>query len=495
MCSVVVYYHILKSAKIYLYWNSIMIVVNIAHMICSSLRLCFILESAAGPKLHSMDYALLGMNLICFIDIYVRFNTGYRCDETHIVVNRRRIIWHYLRGWFTIDLISCLPVAYILLNTRLHSYRYLLMGHLMSILRVLRLATVVRNLKTFMLIFTDSYIWLRIIRHIVLLGFSVHYSNCIIYMLPVLTYYWNGEICDKYALFLTSINPDLTAFPCTVRYNKALFITVSALVGVDPSSMVKFKSMEEFIVYALIVFYHAMFMVYTVVFLLKIYMTAYSSMMRFHDLMSQMEAYMQHKQLPAQLKKRLRQFYRYRYQEQYYKEDDTLECLSDQLRHEITLHTCHKLVDRLPLLKGLPAGVVGAVLGCLRPEVYLPNDLVMRAGDTGHCMYFVANGTVAVYSLKGAEICHLEDGDHFGEVALLMRDSKRVATVVSVEITQVYRLDAADFRLIVKSNDVLYDRLQVLASQRMHETVLMDDEYRRRRDGTDDLDASALRLN
>lgn len=40
----------------------------------------------------------------------------------------------------------------------------------------------------------------------------------------------------------------------------------------------------------------------------------------------------------------------------------------------------------------------------------------------------------------------MEDGTHFGEVALLMKDSKRMATVVAVEITQLYRLDAADFK-------------------------------------------------
>ncbi|KPJ14111.1 Potassium/sodium hyperpolarization-activated cyclic nucleotide-gated channel 4 [Papilio machaon] len=301
-------------------------------------------------------------------------------------------VQHYLRGWFVVDFVSCLPLAYVLLHTELIGYRYLLLGHLMATLRVLRIATVVRNLKPFMLLFTESYIWHRTVRHTLLFLISVHWTNCIIYILPALGYYWTGKMPRQYTLFLNSTSGDLSSYSPGVRYNKALFITLSAL------------------------------------------------------------AYMQHKQLPAQLKIRLREFYRYRYQEQYYKEDDTLECLSDQLRHEIILHTCYKLVNRLPLLEGLPASVVGAVMGCLKPEVYLPNDLVMRAGDNGDCMYFIANGTVAVYSLKGVEICHLEDGDHFGEVALLMADSKRVATVVSVEITQVYRLDAVNFRYYSHSN-------------------------------------------
>lgn len=79
-------------------------------------------------------------------------------------------------------------------------------------------------------------------------------------------------------------------------------------------------------------------------------------------------------------------------------------CISEELRNEIKLHTCQKLVDKVALFKGAPASVVGSVLGCLHAEVYLPNDSVQRAGDVGECMYFIASGTVAIYSMKGVEV-------------------------------------------------------------------------------------------
>lgn len=77
---------------------------------------------------------------------------------------------------------------------------------------------------------------------------------------------------------------------------------------------------------------------------------------------------------------------------------------SEELRDEIRLHTCRTLVHKVKLFEELPANVVGTVLGCLKPEVYLSNDLVVKAGDIGDCMYFIATGTVAVYSLKGVEV-------------------------------------------------------------------------------------------
>lgn len=62
------------------------------------------------------------------------------------------------------------------------------------------------------------------------------------------------------------------------------------------------------------------------------------------------------------------------------------------------------MVNKVSLFDELPAHAVGSILGYLRPEVYLPNDLIVRAGDFGDCMFFIANGTVAVFSLKGVEV-------------------------------------------------------------------------------------------
>lgn len=61
-------------------------------------------------------------------------------------------------------------------------------------------------------------------------------------------------------------------------------------------------------------------------------------------------------------------------------------------------------MEKVALFQDVRAHVVGSILGCLQPEVYMPNEFVFRAGELGHCMFFVANGTAAVYSLKGVEV-------------------------------------------------------------------------------------------
>jgi CRP-like cAMP-binding protein len=49
---------------------------------------------------------------------------------------------------------------------------------------------------------------------------------------------------------------------------------------------------------------------------------------------------------------------------------------------------------------------------------------IIRAGSIGDCMFFIASGTVCVTTTNGRELCHLLDGDHFGEVALILKNNK-----------------------------------------------------------------------
>ena len=46
---------------------------------------------------------------IFFIDIVLTFNTCYYNDEIQLIDNRKVIAITYLKGWFTVDIVSCIP--------------------------------------------------------------------------------------------------------------------------------------------------------------------------------------------------------------------------------------------------------------------------------------------------------------------------------------------------------------------------------------------------
>ncbi|RVE44319.1 hypothetical protein evm_011043 [Chilo suppressalis] len=466
-------------------WNTFMVVVNLAHMVVSTLRLAYVLDPfplVPGP--NTFDYILLSLHILCVIDIALMFNMGYVEEHENVILNRKAVISRYLCSWFLVDLVSCLPVAFVLLYLRVPNTRYLLVAHLLAVLRIARVVCTMENLKIFLQIFGGSYIHYSSIHVVVMFLLSLHWCSCILYACPVLGFYWYGEMPHGYAVFLTWHDPNnqnISEHTISTRYEMGTFITLASFFGCGYAMFLR-KKPEEIVVHTVVLVYTALFMLYLLVFLIKLCLSQFRSLTKYHELINQIKEYIRHRQFPVELQKRVLAFYYYTFQGTYFREEVVFGSLSEQLRNEMVLHTCHKLVHKVALFEGLPASVVGSILGCLTHEVYLPNDPVLRAGDVGDCMYFIDTGTVAVYSLKGVEVCHLHDGAHFGVVALLMKDSKRAATVVAVEITQVYRLDVADFRHFTVTSQVFYDRMAAIASQRMHEVVLVDEAFQRERD-------------
>lgn len=78
--------------------------------------------------------------------------------------------------------------------------------------------------------------------------------------------------------------------------------------------------------------------------------------------------------------------------------------IAENLRKEVNINVCRQLVYMVNIFSELPPNILSDVLGHLKPEVYLPNDVIIKAGTIGDCMYFLASGTVAVYTPSGREV-------------------------------------------------------------------------------------------
>jgi hypothetical protein len=73
-----------------------------------------------------------------FIDILVIFNSAYYNEDYELIESRKKIAIKYLKSWFMIDLISILPVEYML---RIDSLKY---NELLRIVRIGRMYKLVK---------------------------------------------------------------------------------------------------------------------------------------------------------------------------------------------------------------------------------------------------------------------------------------------------------------------------------------------------------------
>jgi voltage-gated potassium channel len=123
------------------------------------------------------------------------------------------------------------------------------------------------------------------------------------------------------------------------------------------------------------------------------------------------------------------------------------------------------MVARVPAFSRLGADRIGEIAELLKPWEVPARYTIIRRGETGDSMYFIASGEVEVDIPPKPFI--LTAGDFFGEIALLHKQT-RLATVTSITDCQLLILDAYDFERLVRDNPELRDELLATARERLH---------------------------
>jgi voltage-gated potassium channel len=121
------------------------------------------------------------------------------------------------------------------------------------------------------------------------------------------------------------------------------------------------------------------------------------------------------------------------------------------------------LVAKVPFFRDVGAPVIAEVARLLRPRDYPPGAVIVRRGEPGDCMYFVAAGEVEVRVRP--QPVRLGPGAFFGEVALLT-GGPRNATIVAERRCTLLGLDIVDFRELLGRQPELARIIHAEAEQR-----------------------------
>jgi monovalent cation:H+ antiporter, CPA1 family len=117
-------------------------------------------------------------------------------------------------------------------------------------------------------------------------------------------------------------------------------------------------------------------------------------------------------------------------------------------RFDIGLDT-HRLIERLDILSGLDERQLDRVARLLRPRFTVPNERIIRKGDRGDAVFFIASGAVDVALPTGP--VRLGSGEFFGEMALLS-GRPRQADVTALTYCRLLVLRKADFERFIATN-------------------------------------------
>lgn len=100
--------------------------------------------------------------------------------------------------------------------------------------------------------------------------------------------------------------------------------------------------------------------------------------------------------------------------------------------------------------------------------VFSPGDFAIEEGDLGTDMFFLSTGSATVIVRK-VQVAVLNAGDCFGEIALLVPNVMRTASVVALAFCEAHSLNHDDFHYCMKDFPLMRDRLKKIADERLSE--------------------------
>lgn len=201
---------------------------------------------------------------------------------------------------------------------------------------------------------------------------------------------------------------------------------------------------------------------------------------RFQEIISQLKNWMENKDLPKNLQKRVEDYYNFYYRKRFFSKGQVQKVIPESLTAKVKINMYKTLKEsNIALFSKLSDDEIQMIGEHFVTEVYSPNDVIIYSGAKGDSLFLLASGTVAVYTHSGKEVCHLHDGAYFGELSLLVSNQKITATIIAVETTKIYRIGKKYFEKYILSKKELMDMFVTQAEKRLQAITKVEEDQQR----------------
>ena len=129
-------------------WDALQVILLFYVAIAVPLNFAFDIEKV---PLTAEWWVELFVDLYFICDICLNFRTGFHDEEHQLVMHPRRIAMKYLRGWFPIDVVACLPLSYINQlsgeggGSNVKAFKTLRLFRLAKLLRLARIRRIIKR--------------------------------------------------------------------------------------------------------------------------------------------------------------------------------------------------------------------------------------------------------------------------------------------------------------------------------------------------------------
>ncbi|XP_033979032.1 potassium voltage-gated channel subfamily H member 5 isoform X2 [Trematomus bernacchii] len=364
------------------------------------------------------------VDVIFLVDIVLNFHTTFVGPGGEVISDPKLIRMNYLKTWFVIDLLSCLPYDIINAFENVDEGISSLFSSL-KVVRLLRLGRVARKLDHYL-----EYGAAVLVLLVCVFGLVAHWLACIWYSIG------DYEVIDEAT---NTIKMDSWLYQLALsigspyRYNASgsgqweggpgkdslyitsLYFTMTSLTTIGFGNIAPTTDGEK-------IFSVAMMMVgsllYATIFgnVTTIFQQMYANTNRYHEMLNNVRDFLKLYQVPTGLSERVMDYIVSTWSMS--KGIDTEKVLSicpKDMRADICVHLNRKVFNEHPAFRLASDGCLRSLAVEFQTTHCAPGDLIFHAGESVDTLCFVVSGSLEVIQ-DDEVIAILGKGDVFGDV-------------------------------------------------------------------------------
>ncbi|MEK8129628.1 Crp/Fnr family transcriptional regulator [Paenibacillus filicis] len=122
--------------------------------------------------------------------------------------------------------------------------------------------------------------------------------------------------------------------------------------------------------------------------------------------------------------------------------------------------TSAKLRSKIPFFQGIDPELLKRIVPYVQEKTYRKGTLIFLEGSEGNEIYFIASGSVSIHTFNKSKkviLAFFQEGDYFGEMALIKPGLVRSATAETIAPTRLFVLQGTDFKYLFENDrNLLY---------------------------------------
>ncbi|XP_025831217.1 potassium voltage-gated channel protein eag isoform X2 [Agrilus planipennis] len=361
------------------------------------------------------------VDVIFFIDIVLNFHTTFVGPGGEVVSDPKVIRMNYLRSWFVIDLLSCLP--YDVFNAFDHDEDGI--GSLFSalkVVRLLRLGRVVRKL--------DRYLEYGAAMLILLLCFYMlvaHWLACIWYSIGRsdadngVQYSWLWKLANVTQSPYSYVWPNDSSSPVLINgperktmYVTALYFTMTCMTSVGFGNVAAETDNERIFTICMMIIAA---LLYATIFghVTTIIQQMTSATAKYHDMLNNVREFMKLHEVPKALSERVMDYVVSTWaMTKGLDQDKVLNFCPKDMKADICVHLNRKVFNEHPAFRLASDGCLRALAMHFTMSHSAPGDLLYHTGESIDSLCFIVTGSLEVIQ-DDEVVAILGKGDVFGD--------------------------------------------------------------------------------